>query len=108
MMSFADHVDGHVELAVCMTDTLMHLESVDQIRLLCTQLKQHLEVGGRFIATFRDPSTPLKDGDWHFSKSCYYKLTVTPAQVRACLLEAGFRDVTAAVDNGLATIVATS
>jgi len=145
MISFADHIDSQVELAVCMTDTLLHLESVDQIRMLCTQLKQHVEFGGRFIATFRDLSSPLQDldrfipvrsddsrilmcflereddrvrvhdllwqrtdGDWRFSKSFYYKLSITPAQVRECLLEAGFRDVKAAVEKGLATIVATS
>jgi 2-polyprenyl-3-methyl-5-hydroxy-6-metoxy-1,4-benzoquinol methylase len=63
LMDFGDHIDGPVELAVCMTDTLLHLESTDQIRELCRRVKLALEPGGRFIATFRDLSTPLIELD---------------------------------------------
>jgi SAM-dependent methyltransferase len=145
MLRFTDHIDGQAELAVCMTDTLLHLESADQIRKLFTQLHQHIEPGGRFIATFRDLSSPLRDldrfipvrsddsriltcfleraddrvrvhdllwqridGNWHFSKSFYYKLSITPEQAGSSLLAAGFDDVRTTVENGLVTIVATN
>jgi SAM-dependent methyltransferase len=63
LMDFGDHADGPLELAVCMTDTLLHLESTNQVRTLFERLHRRLEPGGRFIATFRDLSSPLEGLD---------------------------------------------
>ena len=60
LMNFRDHVDGPVELVVCMTDTLWHLESEEQVQALLEQLAQAIESGGRFVATIRDLSSPLE------------------------------------------------
>ena len=63
LLDFDKHVAGPVELAVCMTDTLLHLESEADVARLFGKLHQSLEPGGRFIATFRDLSVPLEGVD---------------------------------------------
>ena len=63
MMNFDEHVKINVELIVCMTDTLLHLDSREKINTLFTKVYESLETGGRFIITFRDLSHELKDTD---------------------------------------------
>ena len=63
LMQFDAGNDGPVELAVCMTDTLLHLDSESDVALLLRKLASTLEPGGRFIATFRDLSQPLEELD---------------------------------------------
>jgi SAM-dependent methyltransferase len=56
LMTFDQHVRGGAELAVCMLDTLLHLDSKDTVRELFAKVRAALEPGGRFIVTFRDLS----------------------------------------------------
>jgi hypothetical protein len=63
LLRFSDHLTASIELVVCMTDTLLHLESRDDVRRLMSDVFEALEVGGRFILTFRDLTHELKDLD---------------------------------------------
>ena len=63
MINFDQHVSGPSELIVCMTDTLLHLESKDRVRSIFEKVNDHLETSGRFVITFRDLSNPLEELD---------------------------------------------
>ncbi len=59
--NFNKYTNGRVELIVCMTDTLLHLESKAQILSLFDNVFASLEKEGRFIITFRDLTSDLSD-----------------------------------------------
>ncbi len=63
MVAFEGYVSTPSELIVCMTDTLLHLESKDRVTDLFGKVFGHLEPSGRFVITFRDLSTPLEGPD---------------------------------------------
>jgi hypothetical protein len=63
MINFDSHVTGPSELIVCMTDTLLHLESKDRVRDLFRRVINHLDDSGRFVITFRDLTSPLDNLD---------------------------------------------
>jgi len=63
LMNFAAHVSGPAELAVCMVDTLTHLESRRKVTQLFASVADRLEKGGRFIVTYRDMSQELRELD---------------------------------------------
>jgi len=56
LVHFARHVPGSIELAVCMVDTLVHLESKAHAIALFSKVHRALEPGGRFVLTYRDLS----------------------------------------------------
>jgi SAM-dependent methyltransferase len=56
LLDFERHVHGPVELAVCMVDTLIHLESKADVASLFAKVHGMLEPGGRFVITYRDLS----------------------------------------------------
>jgi SAM-dependent methyltransferase len=56
LLDFERHVHGSVELAVCMVDTLIHLESKAAVGDLFAKVHRALEPGGRFVVTYRDLS----------------------------------------------------
>ncbi|MGD8640910.1 MAG: class I SAM-dependent methyltransferase [Gammaproteobacteria bacterium] len=63
MINFDNYVDSQVELIVCMTDTLLHLDDRDAVATLFDKVYPALETGGKFIVTFRDLSTELSGLD---------------------------------------------
>jgi hypothetical protein len=63
LLDFGRHREGLVELMVCMTDTILHLDREEQVVSLFDKAFSRLEQGGRFILTFRDLSTELKELD---------------------------------------------
>jgi len=63
LLDFRQHVSAPLELAVCMTDTLLHLPSAEQVQSLLADVEAALAPGGRLIATFRDLTTPLVGTD---------------------------------------------
>lgn len=63
LADFDKHIDGNAELIVCMTDTLIHLESKDRVISLFEKVVASLEDGGKFIITFRDLSYELSELD---------------------------------------------
>jgi hypothetical protein len=60
-VAFQKHLDGKANLILCMGDTLTHLPEQRSVEQLFAGIADSLQVGGRFIATFRDYSTPLTD-----------------------------------------------
>ncbi|MGE4403760.1 MAG: class I SAM-dependent methyltransferase [Desulfobulbus sp.] len=63
LIDFKNHVKNNAELIVCMTDTLIHLDSEDKVTQLFKNVINSLEKCGRFIITFRDLSFELSDLD---------------------------------------------
>jgi 2-polyprenyl-3-methyl-5-hydroxy-6-metoxy-1,4-benzoquinol methylase len=60
---FRDHVDANAELVVCMTDTLLHLESKERVQRLLSDVNSALGPDGKFVITFRDLTRELADLD---------------------------------------------
>ena len=63
LMNFDVHLKDNAELIVCMTDTLLHLDSKEKVDALFTKVFTALETGGKFIITFRDLTHELTDMD---------------------------------------------
>jgi precorrin-6B methylase 2 len=63
LADFYKHINGNAELIVCMTDTLIHLESKERVISLFQKAIASLEDGGKFIITFRDLSYELSELD---------------------------------------------
>ena len=63
LIDFDKNLNSSVELIVCMTDTILHLESREKVASLFAKVFAALETGGEFIITFRDLTYELKDAD---------------------------------------------
>ena len=63
LIDFDKSLNADAELIVCMTDTILHLESREKVALLFAKVYAALEAGGKFIITFRDLNYELKDAD---------------------------------------------
>lgn len=63
LINFEKYQNEKAELIVCMTDTLVHLESKGKVLALFNKVASALEEGGRFIITFRDLSSELSELD---------------------------------------------
>jgi SAM-dependent methyltransferase len=76
MREVASLLADPVELAVCMGDTLAHLESIQAVESFLTALRSSLEPDARLVLTFRDQQRALtgmdrilsiaSDDDFHF------------------------------------------
>ena len=62
LINFEQYVNS-TELIVCMTDTLLHLESKEKVSSLFRKVFTSLEDEGKFIITFRDLSQELSELD---------------------------------------------
>lgn len=58
LTTFPEWLDTPPGVIVCMGDTLTHLEHHDQVDQLIADVGDLLAPGGRFVATFRDYTTP--------------------------------------------------
>lgn len=54
---------GPFEIAVCMGDTLTHLQTIDEVTACMGNVRRNLEPGGRLIVSFRDLTFELKGTD---------------------------------------------
>jgi SAM-dependent methyltransferase len=63
LMEFRRHAPDGAELVVCMVDTLLHLQSQDDVKRLAADVYAALEPAGKFIATFRDFSVASQELD---------------------------------------------
>ncbi|MGL6344278.1 MAG: class I SAM-dependent methyltransferase, partial [Waterburya sp.] len=61
LLNFEQYLDTKAELIVCMTDTILHLESKDIVTSLFQKVFSSLENDGKFIITFRDLSSELSE-----------------------------------------------
>jgi SAM-dependent methyltransferase len=69
------------EVAVCMGDTLSHLEREADVERVFTGVRARLGAGGRFVVTFRDLGGDLRDLDR------IIPLRATDDVIMACFLE---------------------
>ncbi len=63
LINFDKNTKEGVELVVCMTDTLVHLESKEKVISLFDKVFKTLESRGKFILTFRDLTFELTELD---------------------------------------------
>ena len=63
LLDFDQTINSGAELIVCMTDTILHLESKEKVTSLFSKIFSALEPGGKFILTFRDLTYELTDTD---------------------------------------------
>jgi len=47
------------DLIICMTDTLLHLDSAEQVKQVISDVRNHLSQKGKFVLSFRDLSFEL-------------------------------------------------
>lgn len=59
LLSFQRHLDSSVDIILCMGDTLPHLPERSSVERLFCLAAESLCPGGKFIATFRDYTSPL-------------------------------------------------
>lgn len=57
--SFSPHLSRKADLVLCMGDTLTHLTDEASVEELFATVSSTIRVGGRFVITLRDYSTPL-------------------------------------------------
>jgi SAM-dependent methyltransferase len=63
LLEFDNIINKKPELIVCMTDTIVHLDSKDMVSLLFGKVFNELEPDGKFVISFRDLAHELKDLD---------------------------------------------
>lgn len=63
LLEFDRALQDKVELIVCMTDTLLHLESKGAVKSLFSKVYAALEAKGRFVISIRDLGQELTDTD---------------------------------------------
>lgn len=63
LVNFDTRTKKDVELIVCMTDTIVHLDSKEKVMPLFDKAFHALEANGKFILTFRDLTQELKELD---------------------------------------------
>jgi SAM-dependent methyltransferase len=61
LLDFRTSLGGEADLILCMGDTLTHLPNAQVLEHLVALAADSLRKGGRFIATFRDYTTPPAD-----------------------------------------------
>lgn len=61
LLNFRQHVRAKLDLILCMGDTLTHLPDRHCVEQLFADVAQTLRRGGKFVASFRDYTTPLVD-----------------------------------------------
>lgn len=54
LLNFTKHINEPVQLVVCMGDTLTHLDSLDAVRNLISEISRELVEGGMLVLSFRD------------------------------------------------------
>ena len=59
LLSFQRHLDSKAHLILCMGDTLTHLPDPPSVEKLFSRVAESLRPNGKFIATFRDYTSPL-------------------------------------------------
>jgi SAM-dependent methyltransferase len=66
ILNFAKYVEDRAQVIVCMGDTLTHLESLDAVRFLLSNIESALAKNGKSILTFRDYVSTQLQGERRF------------------------------------------
>jgi SAM-dependent methyltransferase len=81
MLSFRRHLHSGVDAILCMGDTLTHLPDRTSVVQLFALAAESLRPGGRFIATFRDYTSPL------FGQARFIPVKSDADRIVTCFLE---------------------
>jgi SAM-dependent methyltransferase len=81
LVEFRRHLAQDADLILCMGDTLTHLEDQARVETLFGEVAGALAPGGKFVATFRDYSTPRRD------ESRFIPVRSDPERILTCFLE---------------------
>lgn len=54
LLNFTRYISDHAQLVTCMGDTLTHLDSLDAVHNLISEVSRDLVEGGMLVLTFRD------------------------------------------------------
>lgn len=81
IMNFSSYMNLSPELIVCMGDTLTHLESISDVKLLLENCYSELVKGGILILTFRDLTRELA------GKDRFIPVMSSPDKIFTCFLE---------------------
>jgi len=81
MREVARLADPGTDVAVCMGDSLLHLESLPDVDHMLSGVLDRLAAGGRLVLTFRDLTTELRDLDR------FIALRSTDSTILTCFLE---------------------
>ncbi len=88
LLAFPRHLDAAPGLILCMGDTLTHLPEARDVERLLDQVAGALVDGGRFVASFRDYTTPLA------GEARFIPVRSDADRVLTCFLEYGPDHVT--------------
>tara|TARA_R110002049_G_scaffold4601_5_gene32484 strand:+ start:673107 stop:673859 length:753 start_codon:yes stop_codon:yes gene_type:complete len=88
LIDFKKHLTGATDLILCMTDTLLHLNSRSQVDAVFRSAKSTLKRGGHFLISVRDYSKATA-GD----RMCLL-VREDKSRIQTCLLEYGSEIVT--------------
>lgn len=81
LINFDKVTQNDAELIVCMTDTILHLESEEKVKSVFSKVGKNLENGGKFVLTFRELTHSLNELDRIFPVKSDEKIIMT------CFLE---------------------
>lgn len=82
LLNFSKHIDGRAQIVVCMGDTLTHLESLDAVRALLSDVGRALDKDGVLVLTFRDYVTVELHGTQRF-----IPVRADESKILTCFLE---------------------
>ena len=63
LLDFDNYICSKAELFICMTDTILHLDSLKRLESLFEKVSKNLEDSGSFVITFRDLTFELEGAD---------------------------------------------
>ena len=82
LLNFNKHISNQAQLVVCMGDTLTHLDSLNTVRDLMSEVSQKLTEGGIVVLTFRDyVSVQL------LKHQCFIPVRSDDSKILTCFLE---------------------
>jgi SAM-dependent methyltransferase len=81
ILSFRRHMESGADAILCMGDTLTHLPDTASVLQLFALAAESLRPGGKFIATFRDYTSPLE------GKARFIPVRSDADRIMTCFLE---------------------
>ena len=83
LLNFQQHVTREADLIVCMGDTLTHISLQSDVDDLLRKVARSLKPGGKFVATFRDYTSPLS------GQARFIPVRSDESRILTCFLEYG-------------------
>ena len=81
LLNFLKQTPLKAELIICMGDTITHLQNLDEVEELVSEISTHLEPGGKVVFSFRDLTTELMAGQR------FIPVRADDSRILSCFLE---------------------